>query len=427
MNADGGMRISFAVAALIVVVCAGIGWKDHGREVALEKERLGLLDLARLAGIPVDAGSRNERATKVARAGRQAVDAKDFARRLIGMIKLSTVGDDQFDEEAANRMLDEMELLDPESARIILDEAGDKLDEETKQGVLAMVILCLGPTFPEESLALLAKTEDLDPAGHIFEAFISSTLARWAKSDPQGAVAWLRENGTKNPDQAGDDAKLGIIAGTAASDPRLAFQFIRELGVDDASDGVEKIMGAATNDGERLEIVKALREEIAKVGDGDEKAELVEGAYGELARGALDAGLANSKAWLEGVKMTPEEMEAFSEGVADRMASDPYPSNEMAGWLEWMGKAGLTETTSANLARMARAWTEQDHKAVSRWLESAPEGPLKELVAKGFEEGMGPKRTGADFLTPWNPPAFPTVPATGRFGPMPQEEDDEGK
>jgi len=400
MSADGGMKVSYAAAGLILVVCAMIGWQGRTREAALREERSGLQDRAGVAGIATDEADGNGRVTKVARGEPRAVDAKDFARRLIGMIKLAESGDGELEEEAANRLLDEMELLDPEGALVFLEatEAEAGLEAAAKDGVLGIVILCLGPGYPKESLALLAKTEDLDPGGEIYEDFIATTLGRLAKSDPQAAVEWLRENKEKDTSQVGEDSKLGIIAGTAVADPRLAFQLIRELEVEDASDGVEKIMGAGTTDAERIEIAKALREEIAKTGDEDAKEEMVSGAFGEMARGAMDAGLVNSREWLENVKMSPEEMEAFSEGAADRVASGECPGGEVAGWLEWMGKADLTEEASDNLESMAETWTEKDHKAVGRWLEAAPEGRLKELVAKGYRTGMKPKQ--GDFTTP---------------------------
>ncbi len=386
---DRGMAFSLAAAGLILAACSGIGWRNHIRETTLRQEWQEWSERARVAGISVEA--KNGRVTKAARRDGSEESPTDFARRFIALVKAS--GDGEVDEGVANRMLDRLELLDPGVARIILNEVekDPDLKAETRAELHAIVIISLGVSYPEESLAMLGKTGNLDPGGIIDEDFITSLLKRRATTDPQAALAWVRENASKNPDLVGEDAKAGVIAGTAASAPPLAFQWIRELELDDADEAVGKIMRAGRNDEERSAIVNALREEIARTKDDEVKEELLTAAYPQIAQGVLDRGFLNSKTWLDGLKLAPEEMERFSEGALACLGSGDCPPDEVPRWLEWIAESDPTEATDGNLDRMAGVWAQQHPKLAGKWLESAPEGPLKDRVSKGFTEEKAPE------------------------------------
>jgi hypothetical protein len=119
---------------------------------------------------------------------------------------------------------------------------------------LAALTLCI------ESAALF-KDDRL--GGHV----ISPVLALWAKTDPLAALEWVRTKAPKHPDLITDDAKRGLLSGTAVQDPALAFKRIGELGFKDTNNAISNIVNAANSPEERTATLAALRSHLATLTD----------------------------------------------------------------------------------------------------------------------------------------------------------------
>lgn len=123
-------------------------------------------------------------------------------------------------------------------------------------------------------------------------------------------------------------------------------------------------------------------------------------AYSEVARGALDRGFRNSKEWLEGLKMTPVEIGAFFEGTLGTLNSGGCVPGEVPAWMEWIAESGPGETISGDLEGTARIWSEKNPKVAAKWLESAPEGPLKDRISRGYAEATDPPKGPTEHFLP---------------------------
>lgn len=399
MNMDTSSKVSLAATLLILTGFGAFGWDRQQRIKVLEKEREGLRSELGIAPDNVSP-DRKARPGKVVRETRGDRDMAAFAARLIPMLKKMEI-DEEEDEDVGNRILDEMEGLTPGEANALVAAFGPAsgLNEEIRQAVLSVTIISLGENHPEESLSMLARSSDLSRDGHIEEEFISATLRCWATTNPAAARAWLDSNVEQSPELLDDEAKIGLLTGTALADPKLAFRGIGHMEITDGEEAISRIMSAGTNAEERGAIVSALRDEVANSPDEDTKAYLVETAFGNLARQVMDVGFKDSRGWLDELKPSPEEMEAISSGVLQGIASDEGRLAETGAWLEWMGRGEPEEGLAEKLRLVATQWTRKDYRAVEKWLEKLPEGPLREIASEGYQGGMSddPESTGGDF------------------------------
>jgi hypothetical protein len=392
------MKISIAVALLILVLGAGFGWRDYQHVIAAREIHGKLVAEAARLGIDGSLTGNSNRVTKHPREDRGA-SARRFAAEFIALGKelkaVEKSGVDPSDEGAQQRryqrmsdfnqrMSDFIEImvsLDSDQMRILLAEIGsdDGLSDEARQHLMEIAMMVLSSRHPQVLLAMatgssgIAGSSDTS-CGH----YITASLARWAKDDPEGALEWTR----KNPDFATDDTKLGLIYSVAGQDPVFAFKIIGELGVKVDDYAIQNLVGAAQTQETRSLALAALRGHLGSLADDRMRAERMAKSLGTLCYGVRQEGFESATRWLAEAKLTPEELAAFTKDLGSQLP----PVNESKDWIEWLDKTQPSGTGTSCIQVLVWNWADSDFQAVATWLEKAPAGPAKTTAIGAYAE-----------------------------------------
>ncbi len=210
------MKISIAIAILILAVAAFIGISDRNRLESVRKNHAKLSAEAAALGISIDPENPDSPAlvTKRAREDEDA-RARAAAKELMELAKVMEEYKDNGEEpgeemqEQIARMMDLMLSLDASGMKILIEEfrAATDLKDETRNGMIVFAIMTLANDHPEAALSLFTESEDLLGGGMMGNYVLSSSLANWASSDPDSALEWIRENGKKHPELITDEIR----------------------------------------------------------------------------------------------------------------------------------------------------------------------------------------------------------------------------
>jgi hypothetical protein len=255
------------------------------------------------------------------------------------------------------------------------------LKDETRQGLIGFSIMTLSNDHPQAALALLTESSDLFKENGMGEDVVSSSLARWAKDDPLAAADWAKSNSAKFPDLITEDAKRGLISGTAAEDPRLAFKLISELGIKATSQSINGIILAAKTPEERTATLTALREHLATITDEKPRTELSANAVRRFANNLVEAGFEAGTRWIAESNFTPTELESFASALPGS-----GKSGETSKWIEWVGEKLPPDKADQNIKNLVSNWTRNDYQAAGKWLAAAADGPTKNSAIRGYAE-----------------------------------------
>lgn len=382
------MNVSIAVSILILLVAALFGFHGHQRLVTVRESHAKLVSSASQLGISVDASrpdapvriTKRERLNKEADAKAAAAEFIAFAREM----EESRKNGDQPNESQQKRimeLMDRLMSLDSAQLKILIAEvhAAKDIKDETRRELISMSIMTFANDHPQAALTLLTESSDLYEGGWIGTHIISSSLAKWAKKDPLAALEWVRKNSEKFPDLITDDAKRGLISGTAIQDPRLAFKLIGELGIKDNSNVISRIMRTARTPEERTATLAALREHLATIPDEKARTEAGRAAIGQLAGSVLQENFDNASKWIASSKLTPKELESFADGL-------PHSSktSESGQWIEWIGQNLPPDKAAEKIDNLVRNWTRNDYQAAGKWLTTAPDGSTKNTAIRSY-------------------------------------------
>ena len=229
------MKISIAVALLILAVGAMVGWHDY-QQVAVARESHEKL-VAEAARLGIDPSNLLDfvRVTKHAREDREAV-AKRFAAEFIAFGRereafdgaAGNPPDEAMQQRMSQRMSDFIERmmsLDATQLKTLIAgiRSSDELKDESRERLLAIAFMVLWDVHPRAMLALYIESPETT-RNEIAEGHFKSLLGRWAKDDPLGALEWVRKNAGNYPDLITDYAKQSVIERVALQDPKLAFK-----------------------------------------------------------------------------------------------------------------------------------------------------------------------------------------------------------
>jgi len=386
------MRISIALSLLILAIGALVGWQDHRRLAEVRDSHARLVAEAAGSGISIDPAHPEEgvRVTKRERENKDQ-DARKAAARFIAFAREMQAAEEKGgepDEGSQKKVIDLMDLmmsLDAAQLKIVIAEirASKDLKDEMRQGLIGFSIMTLANDHPQAALALFTESSDLMKGNGMSEHVISSSLAKWAKEDPAGALDWVRKNGEKFPDLVNDDAKRGMISGAAANDPKLAFQLIGELGLKNSNDAIRGIVDAAATPEQRNVTLAALREHLATITDEKARAEASNNAIRSLAGNAAKDGFEAGSKWIESAGFTPEQLA----GIGSSGFSWSVKGDDTGKWVEWMGKTlPAGKESESGIRNMVGNWTRNDYQAAGRWLSSAPDSPTKNVSIRSYAE-----------------------------------------
>jgi|TARA_B110000037_G_scaffold223128_2_gene302505 hypothetical protein len=252
------------------------------------------------------------------------------------------------------------------------------LDEEMRTGMITFAIMMLANDHPQAALSLFTESEDLLGEGMMGAHILSSSLASWASTDPDGALEWVRENGKKHPDLITDNVKAGLVKGAATKDMKLAFDLIAELKMDDPSSALRGIAQGIRTPEERGEFLNLMRvyQEAHPDGEGGI-------AMYHLADGIANDGFEKGSKWIAEQKLSEEEIGGISSSIAGSAKGA-----EKGQWIAWMGGNLSGDTRDSQVSGAMRNWTQTDYRAAGEWLTAEPEGSTKTASVKGYVEAV---------------------------------------
>ena len=391
------MKVSIAASILILLVATLLGYHGHQRLVTVRESHAKLVASASQLGISVDPSrpdapvriTKRERLNKEADAKAAAAEFIAFAREMEAMEKNGGPPD----ESQKKRMMDMMDRLmslDSAQLKILIAEvrAAKDLKDETRQGLIGFSIMTLSNDHPQAALALLTESSELFKGEGMGTHVVSSSLAKWAKDDPLAALEWVRKNSEKFPDLITDDAKRGLISGTAIQDPRLAFKLIGELGLKNAQSAIRSIGEAAKTTEDRTVVLAALREHLGTIQDESARKEATSETLYAIAQGVAKEGFKAATQWIATANLTPVELEQFAMGIRNSAKG-----SETGQWIEWMGESlppgdpsqsAQTLNYQYNIQTLVRDWTQTDYQAAGKWLTTAPDGPTRNIAIRSY-------------------------------------------
>ncbi|MCX6878477.1 MAG: hypothetical protein NTW21_32380 [Verrucomicrobia bacterium] len=390
------MKSSLALAVLILAIGAGLGWHDSQQLAAIRQTRDQLVAEAAARGIVVELANppARPRTTRPERENRQA-DAKLIAAEFIAFgrereaFEKAAGGhrDEVMQKQMVRRMTDlrdRMMALDPAQLTSLIAEvrASPDLSDEVRKRLVAVAVLALANDHPQAVLELFTGTSELAKDDVSGGYVVSSSLARWAKDDPQAALAWVRQHAASHPDLVTDDAKRGLLSGAAIQDPRLAFRLIGELGLKDPDEAIRNIVSAAQTPDERSTMLAALREHLATLTDAGARDAAATANLTILANGVGRDGFAAASQWLAAAKLSPAELA----GVAAGLNYDTGHSGETGQWIEWLGETLPSGKSAYRIQYLVASWTYSDSQAAGQWLAATPDGPAKNTAIRSYAE-----------------------------------------
>lgn len=382
------MKNPIAASILILLVAALFGVSNHQRLVTIRESHAKLVAAAAQRGVSIDTESPDDpvRITKRDRKNKEA-DAKLAAEECIASAEEAMEGKggpaDEAQKERIMEIMDRIMSLDSSQLKFLIAEvrAAKDLSDETRKRLIGFSIMIHCSDHPQAALALFTESLDLFAEDFIGEQVVPSSLAKWAKDDPLAAMEWLKKNSSKFPDSMINDGKLALISVTAAQDPRLAFKFIGELGLEEVHQSISSIASAAKTPAERTATLTALREYLATLPEENAKSELSNAAMGSFASSLARSGFEAGTKWIAEAKFTPAELLSFTGGLQGSLKGD-----DNARWIAWIGEKLPPDNAAENIHKFVRNWTRRDYQAAGEWLTTAPAGPTKNAAIRSYAE-----------------------------------------
>lgn len=378
-------KISLGVTVLILVIGGTIALQRQRKLSEVSEEKEQLVERATELGIEVptaDAAAvkpKRQRDPSGDKTRSAAARMVAFARELDRQQETGDENDEEFEKRGLELQASLMELDAAQLKLVIaaLREA-DGLADETRTNMMCVVIAMLGEREPAAALAMFAESGEMlanTPAG---AAVVSATLEKWAENDPLAALEWMRKNSALHPALTDDDARRNLVVGAAQNDPKLAFQLIGELGVEDADAAVGAIIDAAITPAQRTAVLDGLRGYVDTLPQ-DERADALRDSLESIGRGISNESFDAVQSWISEAKLTPDETSAFVGGL-----SYQNTAADTGRWIDWM-TTQLPETQlTENVENLVGQWTQQDYLAAGAWLTNVPNGPAKEAAVSSY-------------------------------------------
>lgn len=270
--------------------------------------------------------------------------------------------------------------LKPEELKRVIAETllHSGLSGNLRQEVLQSFLIQLGVTNPQDALSVWTTEKEKFPAAQPTRSMVSKILKSWSGQDPQAAMEWARGQMGDYPDVINEEVRLGIVNATAANDPVMALKFTDELAISDRLKAVEGIASAAKSAGARTTALNALREYAEGLESSEEGGKIMAAALPKLVEQAGREGFAACSAWLESADLTEPELA--------RCVSSVPSGNDAGKWLEWIGGHLASAESDAAVRNRMERWTAGDHRAAGNWLNTAPDGPVRQAAISAFAE-----------------------------------------
>ena len=388
------MKISIVVSLVILTVFGMLGRSEKTKAARLKQEQDALTAQAAAMGLSTRGDEKSDSAVRRAKRPHEDSEAaaKSYARELIAFIKeLDTDGGE--DEKLQSRMLEIVEKmyhLDADQIRILIAQmrAEPGLDDVMRQGAIGFAITTLATDHPGKAMTLFTEAEDLLGDSSPAREVIAGVLGKWAEQNPLEALAWVRAHAKTHPDLITKAAQEALISGTAAQDPKLAFQLIVELQLKDSKDAARKIGDAARTPEQRDLLLRTLREIRGSTTGGDAKylmSNTILPALDAMSDSLFKEGFEPASAWMKTAGLQATETEAITAAI-----SYHNTRGETGTWLDWMAGNPVETNRDSRVASLMGEWTRNDYRAAATWLSSAKDGPVKEAAVQSYARTVAP-------------------------------------
>lgn len=380
------MKLSLATTALIFAVAALLGGMQQDRLAAAREARQLVAGEAQALGLSPEALTAAGKPPLPTKSDRgdspdKIAEARSVAAELIAQFRmmrdLEKSGGRLGEDEQRRRTATLLRFTDFSLAQIqaVIGElqASEDIDQEYRRMMLHLPLSVLAADRPESALEIITG----DPSG-IGTGAVSGALAKWAEKDPLAALEWMRRNSEKHADLITESAKVGILAGAAKQDPKLALRLVGDLRITEFRSIAPAIAEAVRTPEQRSALLAALRSGEM----GSELAKEIMGALGgQLTVGSFQAG----EAWLATAKLDEQEAAAVASGI-----SSYQPGADTGRWVEWMSDKVPSEVLDRKVNELVGQWTRRDFNATATWINGTPEGPAKTAAVKSFARTVAP-------------------------------------
>ena len=385
------MKISFALSLLILAAAGSFLWLRSQRLIVVRENYTQLVAEAATFGITLDP-SRPSDPIRPARREREnrGVDAKATATELIALAKDMEVSGDlrglqnEAQQTRMTEIMSRMISLDPAQLKTLIAEvrAAKDLKAETREYLTEVSLRTLSNDHPQVTLALFTESPDLlKDVGRMSKFVVSSALDNWVKQDSVAAIDWVQKNAEKFPNLITEGTKLGVLAGTAANDPKLALKLISEFKITDASNALAQIADSAKTPVELTATLTALRDYLAAMPDESARNEAVKTSFSGFTPRLVENGFAAATQWIAGANLSPTELES----IAGRILYCTE-SAEDGQWIDWIGEKIPAGKSEAMIQGIVGKWTRRDYPAAGKWLATRPPSPAKNVAIRSYAQ-----------------------------------------
>lgn len=125
-----------------------------------------------------------------------------------------------------------------------------------------------------------------------------------------------------------------------------------------------------------------LLEKMRSFATTPEQRDLVNGQMSDVVFGRPDArgSFIELSSWIASANLSSEELVAATRNMPNHVRV-----GETGQWLDWLGMSEIPAAFSkARAYELAARWTENDYAAAGKWLNSAPDSPVKSAVASAY-------------------------------------------
>ncbi len=394
------MKYFYTIIAVILGIAIFVGWRDHG-EIATQQARRDRLNaVARELAIHPDQESAQARN----RAGRgmdrinpqQAAAGKAYAAHMAALLREAYEGGEKVSgaEGAVQGIHNQIEQaaveLDGAAFAAIVLALRDSTDMQGQKRafVLDELLRMKAEESPREVLALFGEVYQAMKEDDNGNSIICTTLAGLAAEDLGAALEWVRNKAKDYPGALSDVGRSRLLGQAARKDPKLAFQLLCELGIENPSEGISHMSVSVSTAGERQGLLESLRDYVGNA-DASRRADLIKSGLGNFGEKLTEQGFDKSAEWLNSANLSPEEKTAVAGGLI-HWAGAEWTSADAGKWTDWVSANLPPEKASYTVAAMIGNWASRDFKAAADWLNRADPGPIRDEAVSHYAKALAP-------------------------------------